>query len=270
MNVAMSPQMRSTKPAADSTTGKLRLIVTDPTGKAPGPHQDLYKKGMQALRTFDLAGFEHAVLCFRRATDSAPMHGPSWAGLAEAYSYWGFRIEITGESAEGLYELAFTCAQRAIRCAPELSESHRAMAVALRRGRRADPVTRQEEILIALDLDPEDAWNWYEYWRAGGYKLPDSALDRCLELDPNLCGAHIDYGAVLCERGRLPEAAKEFAIAARISPSNTLAHYNLAMVLLRLGHVPKAKEVLSRATTMVPNDPLLLEGFKYLGGAGRA
>lgn len=257
-------------PAAETTTSRLRLIVSDPMGEAAGPHQEHYARGIQALRTFDLAGYELAVACFRQATDYAPQHAPSWAGLAEAYSYWGFRNEVAGEACEGLYEMSFECASRALRTAPERSDSHRAMAIALRRGPRADAVTRQEEILTALDLDPKDALNWYEYWRAGGYKVPDTALDRCLELDPWLCGAHIDYGAALCERGRLQEAAKEFALAVKVSPTNSLAHYNLAMVLLRLGHSPKAREVLERAIAARPDDSLILDGFKFLGGAASA
>lgn len=258
------PTVRPKAPPTETTTSKLRIVMKA-DGAMAGPHVEHYLDGVRAYRQFDFEGYEEAVVHLRSALDLEPNFGPAWAALAETYSHWGFRSEVGGGDARELYTLAHECARSALRCAPERADSHRAMAVALRRGAFADPVVRREEAMTALDLDPKDGANWHEYWRAGGYQLPESAIDRCLELDPRHCGARIDLGAALVVRHRLPEAAREFVAALSINPRNTLASYDLAMTLARLGHRPRAEAALRGALKVRPGDALLLDGFAHLG-----
>lgn len=262
-----NPLLPTTRPKAtpsESTTQKLRIVL-QADGAMAGPHLEHYLDGMRAYRLYDIEGYEEAVVHLMRATDLTPSFGPGWAALAEVYSHWGFRNEISGIDGAPLYKMSFACAQAALRYAPERSDSHRAMAVALRRGEHAAPVARRAEILTALDLDPKDASNWHEYWRASGYQLPESSIERCLELDPRHCGARIDLGSALYSRGRFQEAAREFVQALQINPRNSLASYNLAMTTGRLGHRAKAVELLRRALKYRPGDALLGDGLKHLG-----
>lgn len=260
------PTVRPKAPPSETTTAKLRIVMSA-EGAMAGPHVEHYLDGVRAYRLFDFEGYEEAVVHLRSALDLEPNFGPAWATLAEAYSHWGFRSEIGGADGRELYTLSHECARAALRCAPERADSHRAMAVALRRGAHADPVARREEALTALDLDPKDGANWHEYWRAGGYQLAESAIERCLELDPRHCGARIDLGASLVVRRRLPEAAREFAAALQINPRNTLAAYDLAMTLDRMGHRPRAVTALRAALKVRPGDPLVLDGLKHVGEA---
>jgi tetratricopeptide (TPR) repeat protein len=222
--------------------------------------------GRRMLRLFDLPGYEEAVIHFRHALEHEPAHIAALSGLAEAYSYWGFRRELNGEECQSYYDLSLEQARAALRADPHISDSHRALSVALRRGARSDPNRARAEILIAVDLRDDDADTWYQYWRAFGYDVSDPSIHRALKLDPQLCGAHNDLGAALCGRDRLDEAVLHFRAALRINPRNSLTHYNLAMTLDRQGQAEKAVAVLRMAREMRPKDPLLESGWKLLGG----
>ncbi|MDE2290793.1 MAG: tetratricopeptide repeat protein, partial [Elusimicrobia bacterium] len=152
-------------------------------------------------------------------------------------------------------------AELAAKLAPESGAAHRALAVALRRGEKADPQRRQDEVLIALDLDPKDADAWYEYWRVRGYDPDDETIRRALELEPRHLGAHIDLGAALVEEGRLDEAAERLMEALRLNPRNALAAYDLAMVFNRQGHAERALELLRKARKLHPDERLLAAGM---------
>jgi len=253
----------------ETTTAKIRISqltaemeaagqgrVSPPTKDAKRI-QELFPKGREKLRLFDTEGFEDAVAIFRQIIDKAPSYGPAHAGIAEAYSYWGFRRELNGDESASYYALALQHAQQAGFYAPDRGDSHRALAVALRRGAAADPERRKEEILIALDLEPNSGENWYEHWRAFGYDPSEPSIRRALELDPNLCGAYIDLGVVLCERDRLDEAGAYLLRALKINPRNSLALYNLAMVMDRKGDPASAVKVLGNARKMHPEDSLI-------------
>lgn len=226
---------------------------------------DLVRQGKALLLLFDPEGYEKAVPLFRAAIEADPASAPAYAGLSETYSHWGFRRQIAGQESQTLYDMAHDCAHMALRLAPELAEAHRAMAVALRRGRRkSDHERRRQEITIALDLDPSDGMTWAESWRANGYRLEDAALARALELAPDLCGLRIDLGAVYCELERYESAVEELTKALKINPKNSLAFYDLAMVLDRKGDRPGAIQVLRKAREFHPGEPLIESGLEFL------
>ena len=218
----------------------------------------------RSMSSFDPAGWEEAVAVLKRLLDRLPDHAPSHAALAECYALWGFRRELDGAEAESYYGLAYQHASRAFTLAPERADAHRALAVALRRGEHADLDRRQEEALIALDLDSNDAQNWYEYWRAFGYSPQDPAIARALELDPGLTGAHIDLGVVFYTKGRLSDARRHLERAVALAPRNTLALYNLAMTLAALKLFKEAAAALERGLAVEPGNRLLLEGLAIL------
>ncbi|TBR24757.1 tetratricopeptide repeat protein [bacterium] len=239
----------------------------DKQAPAPPPSEaarELVRRGRAAMRLFDIEGYEQAVPLLREAIEQAPDHAPAYAALAETYSYWGFRREIAGFDSQHLYDMALENANVALTLAPDLAECHRAMAVALRRGTASDPQRRKAEVTTALDLAPDDPETLWEHWRAFGYEPDDPGLRRALELEPGLCGAHIDLGAVYCERGEIEAAVRELTKALQINPRNSLAYYDLAMSLDRKGHSAVALDILKRIAKMHPGDPLIETGVEFL------
>ncbi len=226
--------------------------------------RSLLARGRRELERHESDGYERAVVLFLESIEADNDCAEAQAGLAEAYAYWGFRREISGLECQSYFDLAYDRAETALALAPEQASSHRAMATALRRGEKADPKRRQEEALVALDLDPNGAENWLEHWRAFGYDLSDNAIFQAIDLNPKLIAAHIDIGAALCEGGRLPEAFRHFIEALRVNPRNSLVQYDLAMVLDRMGERERACGTLEKARKMHPDDPLVAEGIQLL------
>lgn len=230
---------------------------------------DCVAEGRRLMRLFDAAGYEEAVAAFRQALELEPGSVAASAFLAETYSYWGFREELNGRDCQSFYDLSLELAEQAVSLGAHRPESRRALSVALRRGAHADIERSRAEILAALELRDDDAETWYQYWRAFGYEVSDPAIYRALELDPELCGAYNDLGAVLCGHERFPEALSYLQAALKLNPRNSLVQYNMAMVLDRMDLADKGLALLSRARRLLPNDPLLERGWAGLNG-GRA
>lgn len=241
------------------------VVPTPEPGNGP---VELVAEGKRFLMLFDQEGYAEAVAQYLQALAKSSGFAPAHAGLSEAYSYWGFRREIGGQESRSYYRLAFEHAEKALSLAPDRADSHRAMAVALRRGERSDPDRRREEVLAALELDPKDAHTWYERWRAFGYSLSDESIQRALEMDPRHIGAHIDLGVVLCDELRLNEALMHLMQAVQLNPRNSLAYYNLAMVLDRLDRSEQAVKALLKAQQMYRDDPLIAHAIVLLGEKG--
>lgn len=216
---------------------------------------------------FDIPGYEEAVPLLKQAIELDPAFGEAYAELAQVYAYWGFRREITGEEHQSLYGMALEFAEQALRLAPRHASAHRAAAVALRRGARADPERRAREVDEALRLAPEDPETLCEKWRVDGYDPDSPLLRKVLELSPGLVSAHIDRGAALSELERYPEALAELEKAVALNPANAQAYYDIAMTLDRMGLGAKAERLLAKARLLRPDDALLAQGQAALGGS---
>jgi tetratricopeptide (TPR) repeat protein len=237
---------------------------------------DLLRRGRDQRLGGDIPGFEEAVPLLREAIELSPACAPAYAELSTTYFQWGlrrenscfgFRRDLHGLEYQSLYDLAFEYAQMALRLAPDLASAHRAMAAALRRGRRADPGRRTEEALLAAELDPDDPENVCERWRVRGFDPDDPEVRRALEREPRLFDARLDLAASLRERGRFDEALSELHEALRHNPRSVQAYYDVAMVLDRKGMREKALEVLHKAGVLRPGDPLIEQGRALLGEA---
>ncbi|MDE2489989.1 MAG: tetratricopeptide repeat protein [Elusimicrobia bacterium] len=234
----------------------------------------LVEAGRARRRLFDQPGFEEAVPLLREAIELAPDRAEAYAELSETYSYWGlrrenschgFRRETRRVEYQSLYDLAYDYAAMTLRLAPELAAAHRAMAVSLRRGAKADAERRLREARRAVELDPDDPESLVELWRAEGYDPDDPALRRALEAAPDLVIGHLDLGASLIERGRLDEALHELRKALRANPRCLQAYYDVALALDRKGRRAEALALLGKARLLRPGDPLIEQGFALLG-----
>jgi tetratricopeptide (TPR) repeat protein len=227
---------------------------------------------VQRLR-FEVEGYEEAVPLLREGLEHDPTCGTAYAELALTYAAWGLRRElacpgirheIDALEFQSLYDLAYDYADAALRLAPDAAAAHLAMAAALRRGAKADPVRREAEASLAAELDPDDAEALAERWRVRGYDPDDADLRRALELAPNLLAVRVDAAAALCDRGRYADALAELVEALRLAPGNVQVHYELAMLLDRGGLRARARDVMGKAREMRRDDPLVRLGDALL------
>ncbi len=244
--------------------------------ESPDPLRELIRRGREQRMTFDIPGYEEAVPLLREAIESCPTSAEAYAELSLTYSAWGLRRELSCMGLrhelrviefQSLYDLAYDYAELALRLAPELATARLAMAAALRRGVKSDPVRRAREALLAVELDGEDLECLTERWRVQGYDPDDQAVRRAVEAKPPLLPAQLDLAESLSERGRYPEALTELEYALRLHPSNTQVYYEIAMLLDRKGLRAKALELLGHARKLRPADPLVRQGFALLGEA---
>jgi tetratricopeptide (TPR) repeat protein len=230
---------------------------------------DLYVLGKRKTLLFDIEGYVDAVPLFLQALEVSVNDPLIYSAMAETYSYWGRRREINGQECLSYYNLAYDYARQALSLGSDLSESHRAMAVALRGGELCDAQARKREARRAMELNPYDGENCWEFWRAHGRGPDDPLIFKAIALSPLLCGAHNDLGVSLCEHGRLDEAVFHLEAALRLSPRNSLFQYNLSMICFRKGRLIDAGRILSASANMHPKDSLVLSGMELVRAEAR-
>lgn len=210
----------------------------------------------KALRRYDLRSLSAACGLYAYAALDAEHVARALAGWGEARAHLAWQRKIRGQSwqqeAESALQLATTSVDRDAGSA----HGHRAMAAALMLS--PDQHARRRQAAVrAVELDPRDASNWYERWKAFGSCIDDGAIRRTLELDPNhFAGIH-DLGVALSEAGRHEQAIKLLSTALSLNPENTLARYNLATILARAGRDAESERELREAARRCPDDELV-------------
>lgn len=235
-----------------------------PSNDAKSASADCYARGLAQMRLCDVPGYQEAVVLFVEARALAPDSAAVYAALAETCVHWGWRREIVGLSCRGHYEDAHAHACRALELAPESSDVHRAMAAALRLGRKRDRALRLAEARRAWEINPYNGDNCLELWRSRGRDIDDPLAEQAVALDPASVAAHIDLGVASTEAGRHQEAAYHLGRALELNPDNSLALYDLAMVLLREGRPGDARDRIEAALRANPGEPLLRRGLEIV------
>ncbi len=87
---------------------------------------------------------------------------------------------------------------------------------------------------------------------AGHFEEAEQAYRRCLSLEPSFCGALLNLGNLLYEKGRLRAACELYRAATRVADGYPEAWYNLANALDDLGQIDEAKSAYSRALAIDP------------------
>lgn len=208
-----------------------------------------------ALRRYDLEGLEAACRLYAYATMDPKLAARALAGWAEALGHLSWQRRLRGQPCEEEAAAALRLADTATAREPRSAHCQRGLAAALMNF--PDQHERRRAAAVrAVELDPLDAANWYERWKAFGSSIDDGAIRRALELDSRHFGAVHDLGVALSEAGRNEQAARLLATAVSLSPGNMVARWNLSAVLSRAGRDAEADCILAEASQRAPQDPL--------------
>ena len=138
-----------------------------------------------------------------------------------------------------------------------------------------------QEFLRAVEIDPDFALAWVgvadSHALLAGYKvlpegafdsLRDDAINRALELDPQLGEAYASLGTLKLHQGKFAAAEAAYDSAIRYSPNYSTAYHWRADMLI--GHPmrgPEAVVYARRAVELDPNSAIILSnlGDAYLG-----
>jgi tetratricopeptide (TPR) repeat protein len=110
----------------------------------------------------------------------------------------------------------------------------------------------------AIESQPNDALSRYKLSvalrKAGDTNGEQTALEEAIKLDPKLAAAHNELGFLLARAGDAGGAVEHFRLAVQSAPAWTEAWVNLAAELAVLSRFSEAREAVSRALALDPEN----------------
>lgn len=229
----------NTKEAYDSLRTATQLEPTD-----EGNYVDLITLCIEH-RNYDLAA-EIAGIGLARLPDSERLHLQS--GVV-------FAMKAQFEEARKEFETAASLA-------PTRSLPHVALALVSMQMNRTDDAVQQ--LRSRARQFPDD---YLALWFLGealnrsgitpgapGQKEAVDALERSVQLDPNISQSQELLGKLLARDGRFEEALKHLELAISLDPENVPAMYQLAQVYNRKGDTSRAKELFAKVSKKKADD----------------
>jgi len=115
--------------------------------------QENYTKGRRAYILFTPKGLEEAIGEYEEAIDLNKNYALAYAGLGEAYSFWGLWNEQNGNKKDKtLYDKSFEYSQKAVELNPDLSDSHRALASSYRALGKFEDAKKEAQAIQRLTI----------------------------------------------------------------------------------------------------------------------
>ena len=197
-------------------------------GKGPGTreqrtaHPEAYNQyllGKQFSKLANEEGFRRAVEAYEKALALDPSFAPAWAWLAVDLDNLSI-FTSTASSASEAQSRAAAAAERAVALAPDLAESHAALAY-----------TRSS------------VFDW-----SGA----QAELERALELNPGDASTRLEYAYLLATLGRVREGIVNARKAAEIDPLWSRTWNRLGRFYNATGELDLAESALKRALEISP------------------
>jgi TolB-like protein/Tfp pilus assembly protein PilF len=176
---------------------------------------EAYLKGNYYWDKFTAASMRKALSYYQQAIDADPNYALAYVGLADAYH------ELGDTPPKEAIPKSRAASEKALQLDGGLSEAHSSLG-----------------------------WvKWIYYWDWAG---AEAEFQRALQLNPNSSNAHGMYAEYLDSMGRFGEAAKERAIAKRVSPVEPILYQNSGEHFLYTREFDKAIEQYNEALELDP------------------
>ena len=226
----------------------------------------LYSKGRYywALRTED--GLTKSLVYFQDAIARDPQYGLAYAGLADTYTQFGiYELLPRAEANARAYEAATT----AVRLAPNLPETHAALAYVHKNRFEWSLAEEQFKRAIALGPGYAPAHHYYSIFltQHGRFAEALTEIKTALALDPLAIGSQAQLGSLLLMSRRYDESVKQYDVARQMEPGLAKIHRFMAAPLTYLGRYAEAEAALQRAARALPvgsEDQELKQDLAYL------
>jgi serine/threonine protein kinase/tetratricopeptide (TPR) repeat protein len=185
-----------------------------------------------------------ALALFDQAIALDPNYALAHAGRARALDTLAI-FHSDSKERESVRSQALAAGQRAVALAPELGETHAALAITLAYGlldfRAAEP-----EFARALALAPGNARVqrlYAEYSSAiGHHEQAIAAAQRAVSLDPQDVGSHMTLGRTLHNSHRHVEALVAYRDAEVLKPDSNFVEGNIASAMIAAGQLEPARQ----------------------------
>ncbi|MGA7219505.1 MAG: protein kinase [Candidatus Sulfotelmatobacter sp.] len=190
----------------------------------------LYLEGRQLWYGRSPEGLQKSIDLFQQAIAADPNYALAYTGLADTYNVAPSYIPIASKQAS---LLADDASRKAIELDDSLPEAHTARAFTLTSEWRWSEA--EAEFRRALELNPNNATVHYFY--AIGYLNPENRMAEALEqmrialsLDPLSSILTSNYGVILMNAHRYPEAREQFRKVLARDPNFVPAHMKLSQL----------------------------------------
>ena len=236
---------------------------------------EFYLRGRQLARLATVTSWAQAPAMFRRAIELDPEYAAAYAGLVDILSQlvlW--RLEPVAE----LVPEVSRAAHRALELAPDLAESH--VAVAHARWLAGDDAGAERSFERALELDPElhDALYYYarHCFTRGLHERAADLYVRAWQARPDDFTVLAMATSALDGAGRHERAIETARVAAEglrhqaeLDPDNPRVHYLLAGALATIGRAAEGLPHMETALRLRPDEfATLYNGACYFCLAG--
>ncbi|MCM1324762.1 MAG: tetratricopeptide repeat protein [Acetobacter sp.] len=150
--------------------------------------------------------------------------------------------------------------QRAVAAAPERTDALLALADFYRLSESFNKsLTFYHKV---LNLDDKDVSAWLGaadvYLALKDYEKAEKYYLKSFDFCRDIAGAHLNYGILLYETGRIAEALEEYRQAAMLAPEQPEISYNLALILKETGDLEEALGLLFNAHLKAPENQLFI------------
>src|SRR5205809_1322224 len=219
-----------------------------------------YLRGRQFLHRHSKSNYQLARRMFAKAVELDPLYARAYAGIADCDSFLSliYHLDV------GIDSILATSA-KALALENGLAEAHASRGLALSLGKRYDEAMAEFEKAIALDPNSFEGHFFYARACVGQGKLDRAAtlFERAAEIKPDdyqsLCMLIHVYRSLGRDRDKERAARRGIERAEReltLHPENPRPAYLGAGALVALGETDRAKEWVSRALAIDPDDVL--------------
>jgi serine/threonine-protein kinase len=209
---------------------------------------------------------------FQLAVELDPDYALAWAGIADAFTVFGY---YGAARADNVRTHALDAAHKAIALDPQSAEAHTALACALL-FYRGNPAGAEREFRASLDLNPHYIQGrcWYALfllqWTYGRFDQGLAEAQRALASDPLSSYALTICAIAHAMSGRCDEALLLARRSVDADPDSYVAWWSLGQVSGWCGHPQEAVEAHQRASSMLRTPFGLSPLASVLARAGRS
>lgn len=225
---------------------------------------DLYLEGKYNWNRQTEEGFHKAIVCFEKAIEVDPLFGAASAGLADAFTFFGFHglapsIEI--------FPKARAAAIKALQIDPTLPDANISMGY-VKLYHDWNWIEAEYYLRRAIDLNPSSAKAYYSLMlclvQSGRFEPGRAALQKALDLDPFNMLYHTSSGWLEYYAKRPRVAIEKLEEALALDPTYPELQVALGVAHEQLGLFKQAIEYMESAAGIYGTHPLVQA---FLGSA---